>query len=184
MMIKRAGVEDAGEILELQKLAYRSERSIQNNKHVRAEINRLRNASENQLRSYDLQRCEKRLHWYRSNRPDKKYPGDDYMLKAYRVLMDRLQTTEADCPIVHRDNTKLVFRSTNFCTTLEACIILQLDTRHVCRLYNELSTDSLVKEIHPKLKFTRNYEKLRPYCEYCEEMILFEERTAQGWTLP
>ena len=98
------------------------------------------------------------------------------MLKAYRVLMDLLQTTEADCPIVCRDDKKLVFHSRNFCPTLEACKILGLDTRHICKLYNEGSTNRLVKEVHPDLKFTRNYEKLRPYCGYCEEMILLEER--------
>jgi hypothetical protein len=153
----------------------KSKRSQQNNGKVRAEINRLRKASEEQLRSYDLQRSEKRLQWFRRHRPDKKFPDDNDMLKAYRVLLDLLQTTEADCPIVYRDDKKLVFRSTNFCPTLEACNILQLDTRHVCRLYNELSTDNLVKEIHPNLKFTRSYEKLRPYYEYCEEMIVVEE---------
>lgn len=32
-----------------------------------------------------------------------------------------------------------------------------------------------MKQIHPKLKFTRNYEKLRPYFTYCEEIIELEE---------
>jgi hypothetical protein len=57
---------------------------------------------------------------------------------------------------------------------LEACKVLQLDTRKVCRLYSECSTDTLVKQIHPKLRFSRNYEKLRPYHESCEEIIEFE----------
>ena len=151
------------------------ERSLGGNSKVKAEINRLRNASEEQLRSYDLQQSENRVRWFRTHRPDNKFPGDNDVLKAYRVLMERLQTTEAECPIVYRDNRRLVFHSTNYCPTLEACKILQLDTRHVCKLYNELSTDRLVKEVHPKLKFTRNYTKLRPHCRYCEEMIELEE---------
>jgi len=89
--------------------------------------------------------------------------------------MERLQITEAECPIVYREDRKLVFHSTNYCPTLEACKILQLDTRQVCKLYNELSTDRLAKEVHPKLKFTRNYAKLRLHRGYCEEMIELEE---------
>ncbi len=30
---------------------------------------------------------------------------------------------------------------------------------------------ALVKAMDPRLKFTRNYEKMRPYYEYCEEAI-------------
>jgi ribosomal protein S18 acetylase RimI-like enzyme len=142
---------------------------------VEVEIERLRKASEDKLRSYDRERSEKRLRWFRSHRPDKMFPGDDYLLKAYHVLLERLQSNEAECPVVYHDTGKLVFHSANFCPTLEACRILQLDTRHVCRLYSEPSTDRLVREIHPKLKFTRNYEKLRPYWGYCEEIIELEE---------
>jgi hypothetical protein len=142
---------------------------------VKDEIERLREVSEDRLRSYDRERSEKRLLWFRSHRPDKMFPGDDYLLKAYRVLIDRLQTSEVDCPIVHKDERKLIFHSQNFCPTLEACKILNLDTRQVCRVYNEISTDLLVKEIHPQLRFTRNYEKLRPHFAYCEEIIEFEK---------
>ena len=94
------------------------------NSNVKAEISRLAEASDDELRSHDLRRSEKRLQ-----------------------------------------------------PTLEACKIPGMDSRRICKLYNERSTDRLVKEIHPNLKFTRNYEKLRPYFEYCEEMIVLEEGT-------
>jgi ribosomal protein S18 acetylase RimI-like enzyme len=150
-------------------------RSLRMNSDVEAEISRLAEASDDELRSHDLRRSEKRLQWLRSHRPDENFPNDSVVLKAYRVLLELLQATEAECPIVYRNDEKLVFHSRNFCPTLEACKILGMDTRHICKLYNERSTDRLVKEVHPNLKFTRNYEKLRPYCEYCEEMIVLEE---------
>ena len=151
------------------------ERPRHSRKDVEAEIDRLRDASDEQLRSYDLQRGKNRVDWFRSCRQDRKLAGADSLLKAYHVLLGRLQTDESECPVVYKDARKIVFHSANFCPTLEACRILQLDTRHVCRLYSERSTDRLVKAIHPKLKFTRNYEKLRPYCRYCEEIIELEE---------
>jgi tRNA(adenine34) deaminase len=70
---------------------------------------------------------------------------------------------------------EIVFHSANFCSTLEACRILELDTRHVCRLYNEKATQELIRQIDPRLRFSRNYEKLRPQSAYCEEMIRWAE---------
>ena len=150
-------------------------RSQRNQSIVKVEIDRLREASEDRLRSYDRKRGESRIQWFHSHRPDRKYPDENSLLKAYHVLLERLQSNEVECPVVYKDDRKLVFHSANFCPTLEACRILQLDTRHVCKLYSELSTDRLMKEIHPKLMFIRNYEKLRPYYGYCEEIIELEE---------
>jgi hypothetical protein len=59
----------------------------------------------------------------------------------------------------------------NFCPTLEACRILELDTRNVCKKLNENSTGLLIRQLDNRLEFSRNYKKLRPYSEYCEEMI-------------
>ena len=173
-IFKREKISDLLTLVYLEKFNS-SEPSLRKDKLVRFEIDRLREASEDQLLSYDRERSEKRLRWFSSHRPDRTYPGDDYLIKAYRVLMDRLKTGEVDCPIVHRGERRLIFHSTNFCPTLEACKILDLDTRQICRVYNELSTDLLVKEIHPQLRFTRNYEKLRPHFAYCEEIIEFEK---------
>ena len=53
----------------------------------------------------------------------------------------------------------------------EACRILGLDTRKVCRLYNEGSTNALLRSIDPRLSFTRNYDGLRPRAASCEEII-------------
>jgi hypothetical protein len=29
----------------------------------------------------------------------------------------------------------------------------------------------LVKQLDPSLRFSRNYQSIRPYCDFCEEMI-------------
>jgi len=39
----------------------------------------------------------------------------------------------------------------------------------------EKTTTELLRRVNPKLRFTSNYEKLRPYSDFCEEMILMEE---------
>ena len=77
--------------------------------------------------------------------------------------------------MVMKTDRKIVFHSQNFCPTLEACKILDLDTRVICKEVNEGPTNALVKQISERLEFRRNYEQLRPYCDYCEEMIVLNE---------
>ena len=78
-------------------------------------------------------------------------------------------------PVVARSEKQITFHSMNFCPTLEACKILRLDTRHVCKLLNEDSTNRLVKNIDRRLRFSRNYANLRPYTPFCEEFISLED---------
>jgi hypothetical protein len=42
-------------------------------------------------------------------------------------------------------------------------------------ILSEIPTTELLRQLHPKLRFTRNYEKLRPHTPYCEEMIILDE---------
>ena len=43
----------------------------------------------------------------------------------------------------------------------------------------EKSAQKLVSKINPNLKFSRNYEAIRPHDEYCEEMI--DNRILNMW---
>jgi hypothetical protein len=63
----------------------------------------------------------------------------------------------------------------NACPTLDACTKLGLDTREVCRKAYQCPVQEFLKRIHPKLRFDRNYEHIRPYAAYCEEIITLED---------
>ena len=66
----------------------------------------------------------------------------------------------------------IIWRSTNFCPTLEACRRLGLDTRVVCRAATEGAVQALIARLDPRLRFSRNYETgIRPHADYCEEQI-------------
>jgi hypothetical protein len=95
----------------------------------------------------------------------------DAVEQGYRLLLKKLGIREAEAPVVHRGKGKLVFHSKNFCPTLAACQILGLDTRRICRLYSEEAADRLIRQLDSRLRFRRNYERIRPYSEYCEESI-------------
>lgn len=169
-IVKRAGAD-----VRLEKGLLRAECSILYNREVRKEIKNLKGAGEGRLRELDARSAQRRLAWYRSERPDPAggpaAGGGDALDRGYRLLLKKLGISEREAPIVHREPTRLVFHSKNFCPTLEACIILGLDTRTVCRLSNEGSTAELIRQIDPRLRFSRNYDNLRPYAAFCEERI-------------
>ncbi len=135
---------------------------------VREEVKRLRGASDGQLRLFDAERAKRRVDWFRAQNTIHK---DDPLETAYAVLLRKLGMSENEAPLVHKDGHYLTFHSKNFCPTLAACEILGLDTRRVCALYNSKSPDALEKEVDPRLEFSRNYNKLRPRTDYCEESI-------------
>ncbi|GAP12378.1 cytosine/adenosine deaminases [Longilinea arvoryzae] len=141
---------------------------------VRSEIKRLRNVSEADLAAYNQDSIERRLAWFAENRHKLDFLNGDPLESAYELILRRLGLTPSEAPIVEKDHHRLVFHSLNFCPTLEACQILGLDTRSICKRYNENSMNALIRQIDPRLRFARNYEKLRPYAAYCEEMILLE----------
>ncbi len=149
--------------------------SVLYQRDVRREIERLRNADDEILSDLNEDSICKRINWFNENRKTFTFITQDILDSAHRLLLERFGITEAEAPIIYKSETEIVFHSMNFCPTLEACKILQLDTRYICRKMNELSTDTLLKQIDGRLKFTRNYDKLRPHAEYCEEMISISE---------
>ena len=91
--------------------------------------------------------------------------------KAYQLILMKLGISEKEVPIVEKSQRRIVFHSINPCPALQACAILGIDTREVCALHSERATDELIKRVSPNLRFTRNYEEVRPHAAYCEEII-------------
>lgn len=145
--------------------------SILYRKDVRDEIKRLTNLTDEKLDHYNDESAKKRVEWFNDSRSSFTFINDDPVMSAYSLLLCRFGIDTWQAPVVRRNEQGITFHSMNFCPTLEACKILGLDTRHVCRRYNENSTDTLIKLVDKRLEFSRNYEKLRPYTDYCEEMI-------------
>ncbi len=155
----------------------KAECSVLYREDVRNEIIRLRNADDNVLRELNQDSVSRRTAWFQKNRASFGFISPDLLESGYRLLLERFRIMPDEAPIVHKSKDRVIFHSRNFCPTLEACRILGLDTRQVCRLINENSTDILLKQIDSRLCFSRNYEKLRPYEAYCEEMISISDKS-------
>jgi len=142
---------------------------------VRDSIDQLRGADEKTLKNMAGDLTRKRLEWFAENCRSLAGKGEDALEVGYQVFLKKLEITADQAPLVRRDEKCMVLHSKNFCATLEACKILGLDTRFICRHLTEQPTTELLRQVHPKLRFARNYDKLRPRSNYCEEMIIVDE---------
>ena len=134
-------------------------------------IEQLRDADERGLQELEQLLVHKRIVWFRENSEIVQQLKGDLLERAYRLLLMKIGIDESDAPVIEKTGRRLVFHSRNFCPSLKACIELGLDTRSVCKNVFEKPADILVKQLDPSLRFSRNYQSIRPYCDFCEEMI-------------
>jgi len=167
--------ERSGRDIVVHENVLRKQCSVLYDRAVRQNIDQLRGADEKRLELLACDLSAKRVAWFAENCRSFSDEKKDALDAGYRVFLAKLGIRKDQAPVVSRDRNRLVLHSTNYCPTLEACRILDLDTRFVCRYLTEKPTTELLRQVNPKLRFTRNYEKLRPYSDFCEEMILLEE---------
>jgi tRNA(Arg) A34 adenosine deaminase TadA len=119
---------------------------------------------------------KKRVAWISQNRDriNSILHGSD-VKKAYQLILLKIGIDNTQAPIEEESGDRLVFHSMNRCPALDACEILGLDTRKVCKLHSEEATDALVKSLNPRLKFSRDYSRLRPSSPFCREIIELQE---------
>jgi tRNA(Arg) A34 adenosine deaminase TadA len=158
--------------IQMQKDLLKDRCAVLYDRRVRNEIKKLRSASDQMLIEYNEDTQRKRLEWYSMTKPQLAEAGP--LERAYELILRILDIKETEAPITEKNSRCIVFHSMNNCPTLEACRILQLDTRKVCKLYNEGATQELIRQIDPRLTFTRNYNRLRPHAEFCEEVIALD----------
>jgi hypothetical protein len=110
------------------------------------------------------------MNWYEKNK-NLNLQGTD-VRKAYTLfIVEFMGLSQLEAPVVYEDEKKIVWRADIECSVLEACRRGGFDTREVCRKGLEKCVQTLVEKINPKLRFSRNYEKMKPYTDYCEEFI-------------
>jgi len=139
---------------------------------VRRNVERLAKAGGREgYRRLAEEAARKRLEWYERNGEGLNLRGSA-VRRAYELLLIRyLGLDPEDVPVIYEDEERIVWRSSNFCPLLEACTRTGLDTRVVCREYQEVPAQRLIEKVDPNLRFSRSYEKIRPYASFCEEAI-------------
>lgn len=163
--------ERAGAKIEVRGGLMKEECSILYNESVLQEIKNLRGINEEGLKKSAALNSKKRMEWYNKTNQKIKFGNENILDDAYLLFLTKLGINEEEAPVVNRTEKEIVIHSKNFCPTLEACKILGLDTSYICKHLTEKSMNDLLKLLNPSLSFTRNYSRLRPRTEFCEEKI-------------
>jgi hypothetical protein len=103
----------------------------------------------------------------------KKYTHLDDLRKAHMIIgFEHMRINQEKQKIKRISSKKIRIDSYNFCPYLEACKILGLDTKFVCKEIMEPSTQVALEKINPRIKFSRNYQNIRPHNpNFCEEHL-------------
>jgi hypothetical protein len=124
-----------------------------------------------EMLEYDTAR---RVKWMEEHKEEmlKKYEGLPPDEQAFRIIcLEHMKIDPKDQKMTRITEKKIRVDSYNFCTYLEACKRLGMDTRKVCKEIGEPAIQAMLEVLNPKLRFSRNYKNIRPYCSYCEEYV-------------
>lgn len=84
---------------------------------------------------------------------------------------DFLRLERDDVEVVKLDSHEVVTRCRNSCPILSLSLRLNLETSYVCRVVSEPVCVYVLRKLRPDLEFERNYGRIRPYADDCEETI-------------
>jgi hypothetical protein len=125
-----------------------------------------------------LERCvtEKRMAWAQVHL-EEITKTDSPVLDGYRWFYEKYLglCVPGDGEIVELSEKRIVSRWWNPCPALEACKKFALDTRVVCKKAYHKPVQAFLEQLHPGLRFERNYDCIRTYTAYCEEIIPLED---------
>lgn len=127
----------------------------------------------NSSREMEREVAQKRITWLVRHRTLANHHEPPTPRQAFECLFfEYMGLSKAELPVLSETSTEIVWHSLNPCPTLEAAMQLRLDTRQICRDVYEKSTQAFVSRLDPQLRFLRNYAKIRPHSNYCEEKII------------
>ena len=126
-----------------------------------------------------LEHCvtQKRLAWAQAHLGEME-KTDNPVLDGYRWFYEKYLgvSVPEDGEIVELSEKRIVSRWWNPCPTLEACQQLGLDTKVICKKAYHRPVQEFLMQLHPGLRFERNYDCIRPHTAYCEEIIFLNEK--------
>ena len=117
---------------------------------------------------------ERRINWIKINfhRLLDKYFSLSLEELAYNIIFfEHMKINPKYSKMKRVSKNKLEINSYNFCLYLEACKLLSLDTKFICKEIWEPSIKKMISLIDPHLNFDRDYSHIRPHTPFCKEYI-------------
>ena len=148
---------------------------------VEAKLEILSKIKEGRLSLEELayQTTLRRLDWLCGNDMGSHYAALEPLERAYRIIfLEHLRIKQTEHKLIWQPG-RLIVRSRNPCPYLVACQELGLDTRVICRAL-EGSFGAMTRIIDRRLSFSRNYARIRPYTDFCEEYFELKAPISQS----
>jgi len=117
---------------------------------------------------------KRRISWLEDNLGNmlKKYENLSPEEAAYNIIFfEHMHINPAFSHMIRMSPTKIMIHSYGFCPYLKAGNKLSLDTRFICKEIGEPSLREMAKMINPNIRFSRDYETIRPYSSFCKEFF-------------
>jgi hypothetical protein len=104
-------------------------------------------------------------------------PKDVSPHDVYRLFyLGFLNMDERYIDIVEITDDRLVTRSTNPCPILKIAEEIGVSTNEICLKTSERGCKFFLRGISKDIEFIRDYKRIRPHVQYCEETILVHRR--------
>jgi len=103
---------------------------------------------------------ERRLRWYEKNKKNLKI-SENPVDNAYNIMTERLKIID-DADIYIRGDRSMTFRTSKPCPVHEACKILGMDSKRICKAVCEGSANDFLQKLDPKIRFTIDHKKKGP----------------------
>ncbi len=127
---------------------------------------------EQALAEWENEITTRRLAWLEKNKDCfTRLKGTEVKKGFQLILFEYMGIPPGEVPIIKETETRITWHAYDFCPYLETIKKLGMDTTIVCKRATETPVQALLDVLNPKLRYSRNYERIRPYSNYCEETI-------------
>ena len=113
--------------------------------------------------------------WHIKNKVPKKITTKDILVLFYYNF---LNVPKEDCIIIKITDDELITRCKNNCPILNFSLNFNIDTKQSCKKISEGPCKFFLKRLDKNIKFTRNYNYIRPYKDGCEEIITINKKAS------
>lgn len=124
------------------------------------------------LCEWAAQITKRRLLWLEQHKEVFQWLQGSEVRKGFQlVLLEYMGIPLSEIPVIKETQNIITWKAYDFCPYYEAIKALGMDARDVCRFATEMPVQAMLSVLNPNLHFSRNYAKIRPFTDYCEETI-------------
>ena len=100
---------------------------------------------------------DRRMRWYETNKK-KLTLGTNPLENAYTIITERLKLVD-DADVVMKGDKTIIFRTTKPCPVNEACKILEIDCKRICKAVCEKAANDFLQNIDGRLRFSIEHKE-------------------------